>query len=61
MPTAMLISRLNRSLLVLLGGLCLAANAQSPAGGPRSIERVRHLILHSRNLGITEWAIAANP
>jgi hypothetical protein len=47
----MLILRLNRSVLILLGSLCLAANAQSQAAGPKSVERVRHLILHSRNLG----------
>ena len=38
-------------LVLLLGGLWLAANAQSPAGGPKSIERVRQIILHSRTLG----------
>ena len=48
----MLIVPVNLPLFILLlGSLCLPANAQSSAGGPKSIERVRHIILHSRNLG----------
>jgi hypothetical protein len=31
--------------------LCLATNAQSEAGSPKSIERIRQIILHSRTLG----------
>lgn len=38
-------------LILLLGSLYLAANAQSQAGSPKSIERVRQIILHSRTLG----------
>ena len=34
-----------------LGSLFLAANAQSPARDLKSIERVRHIILHSRHMG----------
>jgi len=42
----------NLALIVLLhGSLYLAANAQTPAGGPKSIERIRQVILHSRTLG----------
>jgi hypothetical protein len=42
----------NLALLILLqGSLYLAANAQSLAGGPKSIERIRQIILHSRTLG----------
>src|SRR5713226_7115895 len=37
--------------ILVLSGLCLAANAQSPAGDSESIERVRRIILHSRHLG----------
>lgn len=52
MPFAMLILRANLPLIVLLlGSLRLAANGQLLAGGPKSSERVRHIILHSRNLG----------
>ena len=32
-------------------GQPLAANGQSPAEGPKSIERVRQIILHSQTLG----------
>lgn len=43
-PRAMLIAPGNFPFLILLlGSLWLAANAQSPAGGPKSIERVRDL------------------
>jgi len=52
-------------LILLLGGLWLAANAQSPAGGPKSIERVRHIILQSRDLGASapqgSWIATAGP
>jgi hypothetical protein len=41
----------NLALVLLLGSLYLAANAQSPAAGPKSIEQVRRIILHSRTLG----------
>jgi len=34
-----------------LGSLCLAASAQLPAGNAKSVERVRQIILGSRNLG----------
>ncbi len=37
--------------ILLLGSLCLAAGAQSPALAPKSIDQLRHIILHSRNLG----------
>jgi hypothetical protein len=37
--------------ILVLGSLCLAANAQSPVGDLESIERVRRIILHSRHLG----------
>jgi hypothetical protein len=37
--------------ILVLGSLCLAAKAQSPAGDSESIERVRRIILHSRHLG----------
>jgi hypothetical protein len=40
----------SRSVFILvLGGFCLAANAQS--GDPESIDRVRRIVLHSRHLG----------
>jgi hypothetical protein len=38
-------------LILLLGSLCLAASAQLPAGNAKSVERVRQIILGSRNLG----------
>jgi hypothetical protein len=41
----------NLALLILLQCLYLATNAQSQAGSPKSIERVRQIILHSRTLG----------
>jgi hypothetical protein len=65
-PCAMLIAPGNFPFLILLlGGLSLAANAQSPAGGPKSIERVRHIIFQSRNLGASalqgSWIATAGP
>ena len=52
----------NLALLILLqGSLYLAANAQSPAGGPYSIERVRHIILHSRTLGAHGMGYSSQP
>ena len=46
-------SRANsRSFVVLaLAGLCVAANAQSPAGHAESVDRVRNIILGSQHLG----------
>lgn len=38
-------------LIVVLSGLCLGANAQSPADDPGSMERVRRIILDSQHLG----------
>jgi hypothetical protein len=38
-------------LILLLGSLCLAASGQLPAGNAKSVERVRQIILGSRNLG----------
>src|SRR5260370_42447149 len=38
-------------ILVLAASLCLAANAQSPAGNSESLERVRRIILRSQHLG----------
>jgi len=37
--------------ILVLAGLCEAANAQSPASGARSVEQVRRIILRSRHLG----------
>jgi hypothetical protein len=37
--------------ILVLGSLCLAASARSPAGGSESVERVRRIILRSRHLG----------
>lgn len=37
--------------ILVLGSLCLAANAQSPAEDSESIERVRRIILNSRHVG----------
>ena len=40
------------ALLILLQiSQCVAANPQSPAESPKSAERIRQIILHSRNLG----------
>lgn len=38
-------------LILVLSGLCLAANAQSPTRDSESVERVRRIILRSRHLG----------
>ena len=37
--------------VLVLGALWLAAHAQSPTGDSEAMERVRHIILHSRHLG----------
>jgi len=37
--------------ILVLASLCLAANAQSPAGDSKSVEQVRHIILRSQHLG----------
>jgi hypothetical protein len=51
-PKGSAVLTLNSPLLILLlGSFCLAANAQSPAGNPKSVERVRQIILRSRTLG----------
>jgi hypothetical protein len=51
-PKGSAVLTLNSPLLILLlGSLCLAANAQLPAGNPNSVKRVRQIILRSRSLG----------
>jgi len=37
--------------IVVLASLCLAANAQSPAGDSKSVEQVRRIVLRSQHLG----------
>jgi hypothetical protein len=37
--------------ILVLASLCLAANAQSPAGDSKSVEQVRRIILRSQHLG----------
>ncbi len=38
-------------MIILLASLCLARNPQSPAGDQKSIDQLRRIVLHSRNLG----------
>jgi len=39
------------TIIFVLGGFCLTASAQSPAGTPQPAARVRRIILNSRHLG----------
>jgi hypothetical protein len=46
--------------ILLVGSLCLAANAQLPSGSPKSAERVRQIILRSRSLGAHGFGYNSN-
>jgi len=46
--------------ILLVGSLCLAANAQLPAGGRKSAEQARQIILRSRSLGAHGFGYSSN-
>jgi len=46
--------------ILLVGSLCLAANAQLPAGSPKSAEQARQIILRSRSLGAHGFGYSSN-